>query len=280
MLNAARTVSQQLDSLASQDYNGEWELVVVDCGSSDGSEQVVLAHACQFRRFRFLRLDVTCRNRASAARNHGAASAAGELLAFCDADDVVTPNWLGALTRAAVTADLVGGRLDTESLNAQRVLAWHSPPAWVNGRSIHRFLPYASTANLAVWAEVFAALDGFGEDHPGAEDKDFAWRAQLAGYQLRHADEAVLAYRYRSGLLDTARQRYRWGVADARLCRDFRAHGMPHRTWPQAIGDLVCLIASVPAVVGSHSSRGRWVVRSAQLLGHLVGAARERVAIP
>jgi glycosyltransferase involved in cell wall biosynthesis len=44
-----------------------------------------------------------------ATRNAGARAAKGELMAFCDADDVVQPGWLAGHMTALATADLVGG---------------------------------------------------------------------------------------------------------------------------------------------------------------------------
>jgi hypothetical protein len=75
---------------------------------------------------------------------------------------------------------------------------------------------------------VFDALDGFAEGD--AEDVDLSWRAQLRGYSIAHAPDAVLHYRYRPTLLAMVRQAITYGVAQPLLYRRFRHAGMPgHR---------------------------------------------------
>jgi glycosyltransferase involved in cell wall biosynthesis len=275
--DAALTVGKQLDALARQDYRGAWELVVVDSGSTDGTQEIVATRSSAMRASVLVDAAGPAKNGASRARNRGAAAAAGDLLAFCDADDVVAPGWLSGIARGARNGDIVAGRLDAEALNPRAVRGWHDKPVWQRKRPIHRFLPYVSSANCAVWSDVFRAMQGFDEDNPGAEDKDFAWRVQLADYRLHVAPDAVIAYRYRSGLAATARQRYRWGKADARLFRDFSGSGMRRASFADAARGWAWTLYTIPTLPWSPRQRGRWVVRTAQRWGRLVGSVRERV---
>jgi glycosyltransferase involved in cell wall biosynthesis len=278
--DAAPTVVEQLDALARQDYRGAWELVVADSGSLDGTREIVAGRLRTMRASRLVDAGGPGGNGASRARNRGAAVAHGDLLAFCDADDVVSPGWLSAIARGARHGHIVAGRLDLATLNPPALRSWHDRPAWQRERPIHRFLPFASSANCAMWADVFRAMGGFDEQNPGAEDRDLAWRAQLAGYRLHFADDAVIAYRYRSGLRATARQRYRWGKADVRLFRDFAGAGMLRTALGDALRGWAWTIYSIPTLPWSARQRGRWAVRTAQRLGHVVGSIRERVVFP
>src|SRR5690606_17301243 len=76
---------------------GGYRLVVVDSGSSDGSEVIVRAFAD--------RLPITLlsgqRPGKAAAVNRGIAAADGDLVAFIDDDAVPSPDWLRALRSAA-----------------------------------------------------------------------------------------------------------------------------------------------------------------------------------
>lgn len=275
--DAAATLPAQLEALARQDYGGEWELVVADGGSIDATRAVAARHLRALPDGRLIDASGTTRNGASRGRNRGAAAARGDFLAFCDADDVASPGWLSAMALGAREGDVVAGRLDVQTLNPPELRSWHDTPPWERERPIHRFLPCASSGNCGVWADVFAALGGFDENELGAEDKDFAWRAQLARHRLHVARDAVVAYRYRTGLAATARQYFEWGAANARLFRDFRGAGMLRTSVRDAIRAWAWTLYSLPTLPWSPVRRGRWVALTAQRMGHVVGSVRRRV---
>ena len=88
--NRAATLPRAVASVLAQDF-ADWELIVVDDGSADGSAEAALA--CGDRRLRVIRHPV---NRgAPAARNTGIRNAAGRLVAFLDSDDEWLPGKLG-----------------------------------------------------------------------------------------------------------------------------------------------------------------------------------------
>ena len=53
-LNAAGTLVEQLEALFGQDYSGEWELLVADNGSSDGTAELVESYRSKLPRLRFV----------------------------------------------------------------------------------------------------------------------------------------------------------------------------------------------------------------------------------
>ena len=126
--DAARTLAQQLDAIAEQDYAGPLELVVALNGGRDATAEV--AADWIGRRGLGRLVDASARRGPGHARNRGAAAAAGDFLAFCDADDVVSPEWLRALVAAAGNADIVTGPHSPELLNAPPVRSCQSvsPP--------------------------------------------------------------------------------------------------------------------------------------------------------
>jgi glycosyltransferase involved in cell wall biosynthesis len=78
--NRARLLPAALDSVFAQTY-GDWEIVVVDDGSKDDTEDVVRRYG---ERIRYIRQE----NRGvGAARNVGIENAHGEFIAFLDSDD-------------------------------------------------------------------------------------------------------------------------------------------------------------------------------------------------
>ena len=109
--NAEPFLAEQLAALSQQTYPGRWELVAVDNGCTDRSIEVVEKWRPQLPEVRVV--DASGRKSPNYARNGGAAAARGDLLAYCDADDVVDRGWLGALVEAAREA--IGGGVAAES---------------------------------------------------------------------------------------------------------------------------------------------------------------------
>jgi glycosyltransferase involved in cell wall biosynthesis len=276
VLDGEHYIGQQLDALADQAYPGDWEVVIVDNGCTDKTLTVVRAFAARFKELRVA--DARDSRGLNHARNVGAREARGELLAYCDADDIVVPGWLEALVDAAREADIVAGPLEVESLNSRLVRTWH-PSARVDGLPDggHGFLPYAPGGNCAIWADV-ARTVGWDERFTlGGADYEFCWRAQLSGYTLGFAPGAVLRRRLHATLWGLARQHYRYGLSRALLLREFRPHGLALRPRSELMADLRWLAARAPATLRDPELRGRWLRVAALHLGGLVGALRLRV---
>jgi Glycosyl transferase family 2 len=88
LYNKERWIRRALDSISAQNFT-DFELLVVDDGSSDGGPQMVSKYADS--RFRLI---MQANAGPGAARNRGIAEAKGEFVAFLDADDEWLPNHL------------------------------------------------------------------------------------------------------------------------------------------------------------------------------------------
>ena len=93
-LDGIRFLPEAVDSLVTQTYP-EWELLLVDDGSTDGSSALARDYARSSPvRIRYLEHAGHANRGKSTSRNLGIAQARGELLAFLDADDVFLPDKL------------------------------------------------------------------------------------------------------------------------------------------------------------------------------------------
>jgi glycosyltransferase involved in cell wall biosynthesis len=270
--NAAGYLGGQLDALSGQTYAGAWEVVVADNGSTDATAAVAVEPRGGLK---VRVVDASARKGANAARNAGARAAGGDLLVFCDGDDVAEAGWLQALVEAAAEADAVGGRLDDKALNPPMVCAWREPLQSDRLPTSWDFLPYALSANCAVWRDAFEELDGFDEAFKyGSDDVDFFWRLQLAGFRLAFAGGAVVQYRYRTSLQDLAKQHYAYGNSEPQRYRKFRAEGAAARPAGTVARELAGLAARAPRMLRSPAERGAWIRMASLRAGRVVGSLR------
>ena len=123
------------------------------------------------------------------ARNLGAATATGEILAFIDADCLADPAWLAAVASAMSdpSAQVLGGDVrialsDPENLTSLE--AYESIYAYRMDRYIARE-GFTGTGNLATRRAVLAAVGPFA-GLAVAEDRDWGQRATAMGYDLRY----------------------------------------------------------------------------------------------
>jgi glycosyltransferase involved in cell wall biosynthesis len=277
VLNGEAHISEQLTALASQSYSGPWELVIVDNGCTDRTIEIVRSNHHALPAVRIA--DAKGKRGLSHARNVGAAAAQGDFLAYCDADDVVSPGWLEALAEAAPDCDLVGGRNEWERLNEPTVIAWRPSHEMTELMRAHDFLPYAPGGNLGVWRSV-ARTVGWDERFAfGGSDQVFAWRAQVADYRLAFAPDALVHLRFRRSIAATARQFYRYGRAGPFVHRAFREFGIPEADNRPALEKWRQLAIRLPDVFSSRARRGHWIRTAAFRLGRLVGSVRARALV-
>lgn len=118
-LNEERFIEEAIDSVLSQGYQN-WELLLVDDGSTDGSSAIARRYAAGFPgKIRYLDHPGHQNRGMSASRNLGVRHARGAYVAYLDADDVWLPNKLEhqvAILDAQPEAAMVHGPL----------LEWHS----------------------------------------------------------------------------------------------------------------------------------------------------------
>jgi glycosyltransferase involved in cell wall biosynthesis len=274
--NEAAYIADQLAALAEQTYQGAWELVVVDNGCRDGTIEIVEQWRERLPAVQIV--DARGRRRGlNHARNRGAAAARGELLCFCDGDDVVSSGWLRAHVEAARAADIVSGCGDHELLNDAAQKSWRPVEPQLELHRHPGYLTYASGGNCAIWADVAAELSWDERFRFGGSDQEFSFRAQLASRRIVFAPDAVIHLRHRSSLLGLLRQYYAYGKSGPQLYRAFRGHGMPPANREEMAGWGWLIRRSVYCFRHSPRKRIHWLRHAALSLGRLAGSIRWRV---
>ena len=180
---------------------------------------------------------------------------------------------------AAPGSDLVGGRNEWEALNEPTIIAWRPSTPMNDLMRDHGFLPYAAGGNLGVWTSVAREI-GWDERFVfGSSDQVFAWRAQLAGYRLSFAPDALVQLRFRRSLAALVRQFYAYGRSGAQLHRAFRGSGIPKPDNRDALASWCRLAIHLPDLLTTRARRGNWIQTAAFRWGRLVGSLRSRAIV-
>lgn len=135
--NAEKYLQRCLDSILPQRSIVDFEVILVDDGSTDGSLSICRKNQSENGCIKALS---QANAGAAAARATGFAASTGEWIAFVDADDTITPNALPMMLRAAESSDsvdIVVGQWAYEDLNGKR----RPLPIYVKGKvSSSRFI--------------------------------------------------------------------------------------------------------------------------------------------
>lgn len=277
--NAVDTIGDQLEALSLQDYSEPWEVIVSDNGSKDETLSVVSRYMEKIPNLRVV--DSSSRRGAAHARNRGAEAAEGEVLAFCDADDIVGANWIDAIVMALARHEFVASRFDDEKLNSlwtrkarvniqsDRLPIYSNPP----------FLPHSGGSGLGVKRKLHEAVGGFDETLSVLEDTDYCWRIQLSGAELYLVPEAVVHVRYPETIFGMYRQARKWGEGNVLLYKKYRPLGMPKYSWKQGMSAWRRLFSKIIRI-RSKQAVVRWVWDFGWRFGRLRGCIKYGVFAP
>lgn len=95
LYNKEKAIEKTIESVLKQSYT-DFELVIIDDGSTDGSADIVRKKALADERIKYIYKD---NGGVSSARNYGLSKSVGEWIVFIDADDEMLPDNLDTLLR-------------------------------------------------------------------------------------------------------------------------------------------------------------------------------------
>jgi glycosyltransferase involved in cell wall biosynthesis len=282
--DAAPTLARTLAALEAQTLAEEFEVILVDDGSTDETPELARAHPGLVR---------LIRNESSQgpgeARNRGAGEAQAPVLAFTDADCFPTPEWLERGLEAVAQADLIQGRVDPDPTVART--------PFDRSLTVEGDRGFYQTANLFVRRETFHQVGGFrdwvleqrssrtwSQDRrrgraartPIGEDTVFGWSALRLGARSAYAPEALVHHAVVPGsLLDEIADRWHWSRDMAGLARrvpELRDTTFYHRVFFNSVSAQFDL-ALLGLLATAASRKPGWMAAGRPYLRHLRGSS-------
>jgi GT2 family glycosyltransferase len=178
-----------------------YEIVIVDNNCTDGTRELVAEFVAQHPdRVRYV---TERRQGVSHGRNAGIRAARGQVIAFTDDDNIVTPGWVATIVR------LLRERPDVVGVGGRVLPEWPAPPpAWLDRRhwSPLAILDYGErpfrtsarkplcllTANLAFRRSALLAVDGFSPAFARCQDHELLIRLWRAGERVLYSPELIV----------------------------------------------------------------------------------------
>jgi teichuronic acid biosynthesis glycosyltransferase TuaG len=213
--NAETFVCYSIESVLKQTFNN-WELIVIDDGSTDKSAEVIKKYANRDNRIKYYYQ----RNaKQAAARNVGFQMAVGSFIAFLDSDDQWTYNHLELCLAELekINCDIVStGFYDSNSdrnmLLDEKATMHHVLPGTYKGdEGINQFLMAnrVATSTVVMRREVIEKIGLFDPRATPAEDYDLWIRAIKNGFKVKVVSEATMYYRHHN-YSSTSNNKPRW----------------------------------------------------------------------
>ena len=247
-LNEEAHIETAISSLLASATPDVLELIVLDGGSTDKTEKLVLAMAERDSRIKWV--DNPERLQA-AAINLGAklADPRSTILVRADCHADYPKHFIAHCTAPLIEekAESVVVPMHTHGRHTwQRAIAYAQNSLLGNGGAKHRRRPtshYVDHGHHAAYLRsAFLAIGGYNQTMAANEDAEFDFRFHKAGFRIWLESAAMITYFPRPTLKSLARQYFRYGIGRATTC-------LMHRIWPKprqilpAIIVVVCLIA-------------------------------------
>jgi glycosyltransferase involved in cell wall biosynthesis len=147
------------------------EILVVNNNSTDRTEEVARQHGAQ--------VVFEGKNQIAASRNAGGRAARGEIIAFLDADDHISPNLLILVHEVMASGKYIGGGVAKIYRDRRLTLA-----EWLERlHSFNKWWIGLSTGLIYTYKEAFDRIGGFDERYYAAEEGRFVIDLRKLGKQ-------------------------------------------------------------------------------------------------
>jgi len=213
--NSGTFIADCINSLLKLDYpEDSTEIIIVDNASKDDTAIIIKDYPVRY--FNEVKRGV------SFARNKGILNSCGDIIAFTDADCLVSKTWLKELVLSFINDEVGGAAGEIVSFPPKTPIEMYaartrhlSPQIYLN----RPHLPFAVFANLTFRRKVFNKIGLLDERFIRAgESTDFCTRFfRDTDLKLEYAPKALVFHRNRNRIFDFVNQQWNYGRSDALL---------------------------------------------------------------
>jgi GT2 family glycosyltransferase len=203
--NAGKTIYDCLRSLENQSAAENYEVIVVDDGSTDNTKSII-------KNFRNVRLIEQQHMGPAAARNLGAKNSTGEIFMFTDADCVLNKDWISRMAEPFKNSEISGaqGSYKTEQKSAVARFAQLEIEERYDRMKSRKSIDFIGSYSAAYRKDVFLKVGGFDESFPMAsgEDPELSFKLAESGHKMVFVPEAIVYHKHPESLEKYLKQKF------------------------------------------------------------------------
>lgn len=214
--NRPNEIDELLQSLLRLDYNQDFEVVIVEDGSTDRCEAIISQYQSKLNISYFFKDN----SGPGASRNYGMERAKGDYFLIFDSDCIIPQFYLDIVSRELETdyVDCFGGpdkALATFS-EIQKAINFSMTSFLTTGgirggsEKVDKFQP--RSFNMGLSKKAFLATQGFGNIHPG-EDPELSMRLWQLGFKTKLIPNAYVYHKRRIDWEKFSTQVTKFGIA-------------------------------------------------------------------
>ena len=248
--NRPNEIEELLESLTKQDFSDDFEVLIIEDGSTDKSNLIVEKYKTELDLKYFFKEN----SGAGASRNFGMQNASGNYFIILDSDVIVPVQYLSEVQKALETnfTDAFGGP-DTAHksfTSLQKAINYSMTSVLTTGgirgkkQAVGKFQP--RSFNLGMSIKAFDKTQGFSKMKNG-EDIDLTFRLWENGYETQLIEKAFVYHKRRGSIQQFFKQTFGFGTARPILNKKYPETAKPTYWFPSLfiIGIDVSIILAV-----------------------------------